>query len=84
MIIVHLIMIDCIATAFTKYVKDHSDGIYRNCSLPWTMSALGLIDYNSTNYQPGCKLNDAIRQNQANIRFFFEAKNYNVTGCKGM
>ena len=48
------------------------------------MSALGLNDYNSTHHPPACTLNDAIKQNDATISFFFEASDYNVTGCKGI
>ena len=47
------------------------------------MSALGYIMYNSTLLQ-GCSFDDGIEQNDANIEFFFAAKNYNVSGCKGI
>ena len=48
------------------------------------MSAIGINDYNSTHQQPACTLNNAIKQNDATISFFFEALDYNVTGCKGI
>ena len=79
----HLHNVGCISNAFSKYVETDTRGVYNNCSLPWTMSILELTDYNSTNHQSGCKLSDAIKQNEATISFFAEAKNYNVTGCKG-
>ena len=42
-----------------------------------------LNDNNSTNRPPWCTLDEAIKQNEATISFFFEAQNNNVTGCKG-
>ena len=47
------------------------------------MSALGYTTYNSTLLQ-GCSFDDGIKQNDANIQYFFAAKNYNVSGCKGI
>ena len=47
------------------------------------MSALGYTMYNSTLLE-GCSFDDGIKQNDANIQFFFAAKNYNVSGCKGI
>ena len=47
------------------------------------MSALGNTTYNSTLLQ-GCSFDDGIKQNDANIQYFFAAKNYNVSGCKGI
>ena len=79
----HLHNVECISNAFSKYVESDTRGVYNVCSLPWTMSMLELTDYNSTYNQSGCKLNDAIKQNEVTISFFSEAKNYNVTGCKG-
>ena len=79
----HLQNVECISNAFSKYVETDTRGVYNICSLPWTMSMLKLTDYNSTNHQSGCKLSDAIKQNKETISFFSEAKNYNVTGCKG-
>ena len=79
----HLHIVECISNAFSKYVETDARGVYNVCSLPWTMNMLELTGYNSTNEQSECKLSDAIKQNEATINFFSEAKNYNVTGCKG-
>ena len=74
---------ECISNAFGQYVRNNTAEVYEKCSLPWTMSALGYTMYNSTLLQ-GCSFDDGIKQNDANIQFFFAAKNYNVSGCKGI
>ena len=75
--------LECVSKAFSDYVATHTNEVYKICSLPWTMSAIGMNDYNSTYHPPACTLNNAIKQNDATISFFFEASDYNVTGCKG-
>ena len=74
---------ECISNDFGQYVRNTTDEVYKKCSLPWTMSALGYTTYNSTLLQ-GCSFDDGIKQNDANIQYFFAAKNYNVSGCKGI
>ena len=81
--IIFYLQSECISNAFGQYVRNTTNEVYKKCSLPWTMSALGHTMYNPTVLQ-GCSFDDGIKQNDANIEFFFAAKNYNVSGCKGI